>query len=419
MTSARGNAVAPARPALADVRVIELAQFIAGPFIGMQLADYGADVVKVERPGAGDGIRTWGNRKQGVGLYHKVLNRNKRTLCADLKSPLGVEIVRRLARGADVLIESFRPGTLEKWGLGYDVLSEANPGLVLVRVSGFGQSGPHRGRPGFGSLAEAMTGFAYTNGYPDRPPLLPGFALADTTTGLAGAFLTLAALEARKGNGGLGQVVDLPIYEPLLALLGPHVIEYDQLGVVQERSGSRLPLVSPRGTFETRDGKWIAISAGAPSVFAGLCRALELPGLVSDPRFADNQTRREHEDELEEALRAAFRRFDQAELLRRFEAHDAAAAPIFSVADLVADPHVRARENIVGVADEELGCELRMQGVTGRLSMTAGKVRRAGPRLGAHSRAILIDELGFTEAELERAGILSGGVPAAAGVAGT
>jgi crotonobetainyl-CoA:carnitine CoA-transferase CaiB-like acyl-CoA transferase len=183
----------PAGTALSGIRVVELANFISGPFIGMQLADYGADVIKIEHPTRGDGLRGWGNLKNGIGLYHKVLNRNKRSVSADLGTPLGVEIVRRLVARADVLIENFRPGTLEDWGLGYDVLSAINPRLVLVRVSGFGQSGPYRARSGFGSLAEAMTGFAYTNGFADRPPLLPSFAMADTTTGLAGAFLTLAA----------------------------------------------------------------------------------------------------------------------------------------------------------------------------------------------------------------------------------
>jgi crotonobetainyl-CoA:carnitine CoA-transferase CaiB-like acyl-CoA transferase len=392
--------------ALAGVRVVELASFIAGPSVGMLLADHGAQVTKVEHPQGGDGIRTWGNRKRGVGLYHKLLNRNKRTVTADLKTPLGVEIVCRLVRDADVLIENFRPGTLERWGLGYEVLEAINPALVMVRVSGFGQSGPYRARAGFGSLAEAMTGFAYTNGYADRPPLLPGFAMADTTTGLAGAFLTLTALHARAARGGRGQLVDLAIYEPLLTLLGPHVIEYDQLGVIPERAGGRLPLIAPRGTFQTRDGKWIAISAGAPAVFAGLCAALAVPDAAADPRFADNQARRANEDALEAILRDAFARFDQHELLARLTAHGAAAAPIYSVADVMSDPHALARENFVAVWDEELGTAVRMQNVIGKLSATPGAVRHAGAPLAAHNREVLIGELGFGEAELAAAGIV-------------
>ena len=318
------NDVPHSARALAGVRVVELATLIAGPFIGMLLADYGAEVVKVENPPAGDGLRAWGNRKQGVGLYHKVLNRNKRSVTADLRTPLGAEIVRRLAHKADVIIENFRPGTLESWGLGYEALEAINPGLVLVRVSGFGQTGPYRDRPGFGTLAEAMTGFAYTNGYPDRPPLLPSFALADTSTGFAGAFLTLAALGAR-ARTGRGQIVDLAIYESLLTMLGPQIIDYDQLGLVQERAGSRLPIVSPRNSFRTRDGKWIAISAGSQSIFERLCRALDVPELITDPRFADNGTRRTHVDALEDALQRAIGRFNQEEALSRLQINDAAA----------------------------------------------------------------------------------------------
>ncbi len=389
---------------LAGMRVVELATLIAGPAIGMLLADYGAEVVKVEHPKGGDGLRAWGNRRGDTGLYHKVLNRNKRLVTADLRTPLGVETVRRLARSADVLIENFRPGTLEAWGLGYEVLAALNPRLVLVRVSGFGQSGPYRDRPGFGTLAEAMTGFAYANGYPDRPPLLPSFALADTATGFAGAFLALAALRERE-RSGRGQVVDLAIYEPLFSMLGPHVIDFDQLGIVQERDGSRLPIVAPRNAFRTRDGKWIAVSAGSQSIFERLCRALDVPALIDDPRFASNEKRRENVDALEQALDQAFGRLDQAEALARLEAHEAAAAPVYSVADLVADPHMLARQSVVGVPDKALGCEVRMQNVVGRLSRTPGAISSAGGALGADNRAILAGELGFAEAELAAAGV--------------
>jgi len=391
--------------ALAGIRVIELANLIAGPSIGMLLADYGAEVTKLEQPEGGDAIRTWGNRKNGVGLYHKALNRGKRSVTADLRTEFGRGVLKKLLADADVLVESFRPGTLEKWGLGVDVLHALNPGLVVVRVSGFGQTGPYRDRSGFGSLAEAMTGFAYSNGSPDRPPALPGVALADSSTGVAGAFLALAALRARDGNGGRGQVVDLPIYETLLTLTGPQVIEYDQLGVVQERTGGRLPLVSPRNTFRTKDDKWVALSAGTRAVFERLCRALDLPNLADDPRFADNQSRRANIDVLEQMLQEAVGSFDQAELVRRFNEHDAPAAPVYSVAELVADPHFLARENVTRVWDEELGCELRMQGVIGRMSATPGAIASAGPALGADNRRVLVEELGFSEQELAAAGI--------------
>ena len=404
-SAAIGGAAGARPPALGGIRVVELANYIAGPSIGMLLADYGATVIKVESPEGGDGIRTWGNRKNDVGLYHKVLNRNKRSVTADLRTAIGREIVRRLAATADVVTESFRPGTLERWQLGFDVLRERNPGLILVRVSGFGQTGPYRERAGFGALAEAMTGFAYTNGFPDRPPLLPSFALADTTTGFAGAFLTLAALEARRTNGGVGQVVDLAIYESLLTLMGPHVIDHQLLGVVQERAGSRLPLIAPRGAYCTRDDKWIAISAGADAAFKGLCTALELPALLSDARFADNQMRLKHWEALDALLRPAFARIDQETAMASLRRHGAPAAPIYNVADFTADPHVRARGDVVGVWDAELDCELRMQNVVGRLSETPGAVVAAGPALGADNRRVLIDELAFSEAELADAGV--------------
>jgi crotonobetainyl-CoA:carnitine CoA-transferase CaiB-like acyl-CoA transferase len=391
--------------ALQGIRVVELANYIAGPSIGMLLADYGATVIKVESPSGGDGIRTWGNRHKDVGLYHKVLNRNKRSVTADLHTPLGREIVRRLAARADVVTESFRPGTLEKWQLGFDVLRAQNRGLILVRVSGFGQTGPYSPRAGFGSLAEAMTGFAYTNGFPDRPPLLPSFALADTTTGFAGAFLTLAALEARRVNGGVGQIVDLAIYESLLTLMGPHVIDHELLGVVQERAGSRLPLVAPRGAYRTRDDKWIAISAGADAAFKGVCAALELPALVTDPRFATNQARLANWEVLDALLRPAFARLDHAPAMAILQRCGAPAAPIYNVADFVADPHVQARGDVARVWDDELDCELGMQNVVGRLSETPGRVAAAGPVLGADNRSILIDELAFGEAELRAAGL--------------
>lgn len=395
----------PQRAALAGIRVIELANFVSGPFIGMQLADYGADVIKIEHPTRGDGIRTWGNRKNGIGLYHKVLNRSKKSVSADLGTPLGVEIVRRLVARADVVIENFRPGTLEEWGLGYDVLSAVNPGLVLVRVSGFGQTGPYRERSGFGSLAEAMTGFAYTNGFADRPPLLPSFAMADSTTGLAGAFLTLAALEARRNNGGKGQIIDLPIYEPMLSLMGAQVVDYDQLGIVQQRQGSRLPLVSPRNTFRTRDGGWIALSGGAHAVFQRLCTALNVTELADDPRFSDNQKRLENADAIEQALQDAIGKFTLKEVAARLREHDAPGAPVYSVADMFEDPHLLARENITTVADDELQDGIQMPNVIGKFSETPGMVRHAAQRLGASNLEVLVKELGFDADELTAAGI--------------
>lgn len=391
--------------ALSGIRVADISNFLAAPMASMYLGDYGAEVVKVEHPSRGDEMRFWGENKKGVGLYYKVINRNKKSVTADLRTPIGVEIVKRLVRTADVVIENYRPGTLEKWGLGYDVLSEINSRLVMLRITGFGQTGPYSHKPGFGTLAEAFAGAAHITGFPDRPPLLPAFGLGDSTAGLAGAFLTMVALFERERHGGRGQVVEFAIYEPLLTLLGPQVVNYDQLGLVQERSGSRLPFTAPRNTYRTRDAKWVAIAGSAQSIFERICRALERPELIADPRFRDNRIRMENAAELDAELQSAIERFDLDALIRRFEQHEAAVAPVNNVAQIFADPHYAARQNITAVPDEELGGPLRMQNVVGNFSRTPGAIRRAGPRLGEHNREVLVEELGFSEAELKDAGL--------------
>ena len=361
----------------------------------MFLADFGAEVIKVERPGGGDEMRMWGNNKGGVGLYYKVINRNKKSVTLDLRTPFGRDAVLRLAKESDVVIENYRPGTLEKWGLGYAELSAANPGLVLLRVSGFGQTGPNSHRPGFGTLAEAYAGFAHINGEAGSPPLLPGFGLADSTTGLMGAFLALVALNGRAANGGRGQVIDLAIYETLFTLLGPQVVDYDQLGIVQQRNGSRLPFTAPRNTYRTRDGCWVSMAGSAQSIFLCILDALQIPEIVEDPRFADNRSRLTHAKELDVELQKAVERFDLAVLLKRFDERGAAVAPVYDIAQIFADPHFQARENIAEVADAELGGTLRMQNVAGKFSDTPGSVRWAGPKIGEHNREILVDRLGL------------------------
>jgi crotonobetainyl-CoA:carnitine CoA-transferase CaiB-like acyl-CoA transferase len=391
--------------ALADVSVVDISNFLAAPMCSMFLADFGADVIKVERPGAGDEIRRWGEVKDGVGLYYKAVNRGKKSVTADLRTPFGVEVVKRLVAKADILVENYRTGTLEKWGLGPDVLTAINPRLIVVRITGFGQTGPNSARPGFGTIAEAYAGYAYISGYPDRPPLLPGFGLADSTTGLMAAYLASVALHEQR-RSGRGQVIDLALYEPLLTLLGPQVVNFDQLGLVQERAASRLPFTAPRNIFRTRDGEFISVGGSAQSIFERLCIALDIPQLPQDPRFADNRARLTHIDALDAALQAAIGNFDRDELMRRFIELEAAISPVNSVEDILQDPHVAARENIVALADEELGGPLRMQNVVGKLSRTPGAIRHTGPRLGAHNREILVDLLGFTEADLLAQGIV-------------
>jgi crotonobetainyl-CoA:carnitine CoA-transferase CaiB-like acyl-CoA transferase len=389
---------------LAGTRVLDLSNFLAGPLASMFLADFGAEVVKVERPDAGDELRKWGENKNGVGLYYKVVNRGKRSVTLDLRTPFGVDAVKRLVKSMDVVVESYRPGTLERWGLGYNTLSAVNPGIVMLRISGFGQTGPYSPRPGFGTLAEAYAGYAYISGYADSAPLLPGFGLADATTGLMGAYLTSAALHEKR-RSGRGQQIDLAIYETLLTLLGPQVVNFDQLGIVQERNGSRLPFTAPRNTYRTRDDRWVSIAGSAQSTFERICAALEVPHLTRDPRFADNRCRLAHAKALDEALQAAIGTIDFADLFERFMANDATVAPVNSVAQLFADDHIAARENIIAIEDQELGGRLRMQNVVGKLSRTPGGIRGAGPVLGEHNRQILIGELGYSESDLKAAGL--------------
>lgn len=384
------------RQPLDGIRVIEFSNFLSAPMLGMYLADFGAEVIKIERPGAGDEMRFWGENKDGVGLYFKVINRNKKSVTLDLRTPVGVDIAKRLAATADVVIENFRPGTLERWGLDYETLSAENPGLVLVRISGFGQTGPMRGQGGFGTLAEGFSGYANITGEPDGPPLLPGFGLADSTTGINGAFLTMVALHARAMNGGRGQVVDLAIYEPLFTLIGPHVVNYDQKGLVQERAGSRLPFTAPRNTFRTKDDEWIIIAGSAQSTFKRICTALGCPELLEDPRFADNRMRLKNVEALDAALQEAISNWTLEELLERCAAHDATVGTVYDVEKAFNDPQYQARKNIIEVPDSELG-SVRMQNVVGVLSDTPGRIDSAGPRVGAHNRAVLIDELGIAE----------------------
>ena len=330
---------------------------------------------------------------------------NKKSVTLDLRTPFGRDATLRLASESDIVLENYRPGTLEKWGLGYEALSAHNPGMVLVRVSGFGQTGPNSHRPGFGTLAEAYAGFAHINGEAGGPPLLPGFGLADSTTGLMAAFLAMVALKGREANGGRGQVVDLAIYESLFTLLGPQVVDFDQLGKVQMRNGSRLPFTAPRNTYRTSDGRWVSMAGSAQSIFVRVLAALEVPGLAADPRFADNRARLVNAEALDVELQKAFARFDLTEIMRRFDKAQAAVAPVNDVAAIFADPHFQARENITSVVDPELGGPVRMQNVAGKLSDTPGAVRWAATRVGEHNREILVDRLGIDPAAVRAAGL--------------
>jgi formyl-CoA transferase len=384
---------------LEGLRVIDCATVFAGPLIATILGDFGADVIKIEHPN-GDSLRQIGHLKDEVPIWWKVASRNKRCITLDLKTEAGQDILRRLAADADVLVENFRVGTMEGWGIGWEALSAINPRLVMVRVTGFGQTGPYRRRPGFGTLAEAFSGFAHVNGEPDGPPTLPPFGLADGVAAQYGTFATMFALWERDMQGsGLGQFIDLSIYEPLFALLGYQPTLYDQTGVAQGRTGNRSINNAPRNAYRTKEGRWVALSSSTPSIVRRVLRLTGGDAAAEDPRFQTAADRLAHVDEVDRIVGGWIGRHTLEEVLSGFEAVEAAIAPVYSVAETFEDPQYKARLDIIEVADDELG-SLRMQNVFPFLSRTPGRVAHAGPRLGQHNREVLGQELGFSEAEL-------------------
>jgi crotonobetainyl-CoA:carnitine CoA-transferase CaiB-like acyl-CoA transferase len=368
------------RPApLADLRVVDCSTVLAGPGCARYLADFGADVIKVERPEGGDTTRAlgWVDPDDGVTFFWKLVNRGKRTIALDLKSDEGRDVMLRLCDSADVLVENFRPGTLERLGFGPDVLLARNPKLVITRVTGFGQDGPYAGRPGFATLAEAMSGFAALNGEPEGGPLLPPIALTDEVTALVAAFATMVAV-----HSGVGQVVDVSLLESLFQLMGPLVSAHLKTGYVQPRLGSGIPYTVPRGTYRCSDGRWVAVSTSAESVAQ---RVMALIGREGDERFSSFAGRVAHREEVEDALAAWIAERTADEVLATFEEAHAAAAPVYDLADIVDDPHYRARGAITEVDG------VPMQALVARLSATPGRIRWAGRPLGADTEEILAE----------------------------
>jgi crotonobetainyl-CoA:carnitine CoA-transferase CaiB-like acyl-CoA transferase len=377
---------------LTGIRVLDVSTVYAAPITAMMLGDYGAEVIKVEHP-RGDPARTHGHSKDGHGLWWKVISRNKRTVTLNLGHPTGQQMLEQLAVQADVLIENFRPGIMEKWSLGPGRLHELNPSLVLLRVTGFGQSGPYAKRRAFGTLAEAMSGFAHQTGQPDGPPTLPPFGLADGVTGLAGTIAVLLALYERQQNGGRGQVIDISLLEPLLTLLGPGPSAYDQLGIVPGRHGNRSPNNAPRNTYQTRDGRWVAISASATSIAERVMCLVGRPDIAEQPWFHSARERVRH-DQLDDIVAKWIRARDYDDVMTAFEQAGAAIAPIYDIEQLMNDPHVEAREAITTVEDEDLG-PLRMQNLMFRLSKSPGAIRFPGRRLGQDNEQVYGERLGL------------------------
>jgi crotonobetainyl-CoA:carnitine CoA-transferase CaiB-like acyl-CoA transferase len=401
--SMRTESPPPDRPnagPLRGLRVLDAGNMIAGPLAATQLADFGADVIKVELPGLGDSMRHWAPTKEGRSLWWKVIGRNKRLITLALSKPRGQELFKQLVAHSDIVIENFRPGTFERWGLGYSDLSKVKPGLVMVRVSGFGQTGPYSQRGGYGTIAEAFSGVPSFTGFPDRPPTLPGFPLADSVAATFSAMAAMFAIYNRDHRAGEGQEIDVSLYEPLFRLVESQVIGFDQLGIVKGRQGNRLAEDSPRNTYLTRDGRWIGISASSQRTFERLAEAMGMPELISDPRFVNNTARCENDVALDEIIAAWFKQRDCDDVMQLFEKAEVVAGPVLDIRDIVKDPQYLARQNILSVPDADFG-SVRMQGVVPKFSKTPGEVRHSGGALGADNEWVYRQLLGLPLADYE------------------
>lgn len=385
---------------LCDLRVLDIATIIAGPLAASLLADFGADVLKVELPKKGDALRALRPHKDGVSLWAKVVNRNKQGITLDLRKAEGVALLKRLVAECDVLVENFRPGTLERWGLSPETLWAINPRLTILRVSAYGQDGPYANRPGFARVADAMSGFLSLCGPADGAPVHAGYPIADSVTGLFGAFGILAALHELKANPDApGQIVSVSLFESMFRVLDFLAIEYDQLGEVRQRSGNRNPYAAPGNVYRTRDGKWCTLAASSQSIFERLAEAIGRSDLLSDDRFLTNTERLANADVLDEIIGAWFADRDAEEACTTLDSYSVSAARVQTIEDLFADPQIHAQNMIVPVKDNELG-EVRMQGVTPKLSRTPGAVHRSGPALGEDNQQVFEDQLGLSEKDI-------------------
>ena len=394
MTTAQGP--------LAGLKVLDLSIIVAGGTASSLLADFGAEVIKVERPGAGDPLRNWGPFANGVSLWWKVHSRNKKSITLNLATPEGQDILKKLAAQADVLIEGFRPGAMERWGLGPDDLQAVNPKLVMLRFSGFGQTGPYKDRPGFGTIAECMSGYISMTGFPDTAPNLPPIPLADEIAGLFGAMAGMMALYHRDASGdpnAQGQVVDVSLFEPLFRLCIPHITMFDMLGINRERVGNDFPDAAPRSLYKTSDDRWLGLSATSQSTFERLAQAMGMPNLISRPEFKDNAARLENRDSLNDELQGWLGQRDLEETMDQLIPSGGVVGPVYDAPQIMSDPHYQARENIIDIADPELG-KTKMLGIVPKFSETPGAVEHAGPNVGEHNQHIYGSWLGLDEGEL-------------------
>jgi crotonobetainyl-CoA:carnitine CoA-transferase CaiB-like acyl-CoA transferase len=375
-----------ARCSLDGVRVVDLSRLVSGNMVSLQLADFGAEIIKIEDPKRGDPLRAW--QTNGISVHWKVYSRNKKSVALNLRDARGRELLADLIAGAGVLIENFRPGTLETMGLGPELLHRRNPGLIILRVSGWGQDGPYHDRPGFGTLVESMSGYAARTGFADREPALPPTALADMVAGLYGAMAVLVALRDIEVKGGKGQVIDLPLLDPLFSFIATEAAIYRLTGSVRERTGSRSETTSPRNVFRTKDGRYIGISASIQAMAERLFRSIGRADMIEDPRFRTDSDRVKNAEACEAPIVAFIAARTLAENMEVFERAEVTAAPVYDIDQFMADPHVIEREILVDLPDDDLG-HLPMHNVIPRLSGTPGSLRRPAPALGEHTAEIL------------------------------
>lgn len=392
---------ASAMAALQGLKVVECATVVAAPLCGRLMADFGADVIHVEHPKIGDHLRQFGFSRDGVNPWWKYYDRNKRLVTLDIGKPAGRDVLLKMVADADILIENFRPGRMEKWNLGWDVLHEINPRLVMVRVSGYGQTGPYSSQPGFGTLMEAMSGFAELTGEADGPPTLPQYPLADTCAAYAGAMAAMFAVYNRDVVGtGEGQIVDVSIWESLYATLGPNALVHAMTGEPPRRMGSRTISSAPRNVYEAKDGLWVSLAGSTQAMAARLFEVMGQPELIEDPRFADNMKRLVNNEALDEIVAAWIIRYTRAEVIDMLRAAEVPVGPVYNIADIAADPHAIEREMIIDAPDGDGRPPLPMEGVFPKLSATPGEVWAAGREMGADNESIFRDELGLGDAEL-------------------
>ena len=385
---------------LQGIKVLDISNLLAGPGISTNLADFGAQVIKVEHPKEGDPMRNWGEKKNGISLAWKSYSRGKRLLAVDLHQAAGQEIIKKLAVQSDVMLENYRPGRLEEWGLGYDKLSTINPKLILVRITGWGQTGPYKDRPGFGTLAEAFSGFAHITGQVDGPPTLPPFGLSDSVTSLTGTYAVMMALYDRDIHNQPGQMIDLSIYESIFSILGPQATEYDQLGIIAKRVGNRSPRGVPRNAYKTSDGRWVALSANAPNIAARLFRAIGREDMNTNPKYATASARLAHGDEVDGIVADWIVQHPLKKVLEILQESEVSIGPVYDIQQILEDPHVQSRETIIQMPDQDLG-KVRIPNIAPKFSRTPGEIKYTGRNEIGYDTLDVLKEIGYRDEEIK------------------